>query len=140
MSTGFKLKKLVKELAELNSNNSDSGPSKAAINLQNAIDETRSVWEFEKSSLQLDLESTESEYGIVKNQLERTMEIANAEKARNAAGVSSNDLAKTELARLDIERQLLQLRSRLAGIKKSLDWMAKFEETVLKQSESVLER
>ncbi len=133
MSIGFKLKKLIKDLAELNANNSESGASKAAINLKNAIDETRSVWDFEKSSLQLDLETTESEYGIVKNQLERTIEIAIAEKARNAAGVSSNDLAKTELSSLEIERQLLQLRSRLASFKKSLDWMARFEETVLKQ-------
>ncbi len=133
MSIGFKLKKLIKDLAELNANNSESGASKAAINLKNAIDETRSVWDFEKSSLQLELETTESEYGIVKNQLERTIEIAIAEKSRYVAGVSSNDLAKTELSSLEIERQLLQLRSRLASFKKSLDWMARFEETVLKQ-------
>ncbi len=138
MSIGFKLKKLVKDLAELNANYSESGTSKAAINLQNAIDETRSVWDFEKTSLQSDLETTESEYGIVKNQLEHTMEIAMAEKARHAAGVTSNDLAKTELSKLEIERQLLQIRSRLASIKKSLDWINKFEETVQKRSESVL--
>ena len=130
MSIGFKLKRLVKDLAELNTSDSDSTPSKAAINLQNAIDETRSVWDYEKTSLQLDLETTESEFGIVKNQLERTTEIVIAEKARIAAGVSPNDLAKTELSKLEIERQLLQIRSRLASIKKSLDWMAKFEESV----------
>ena len=44
MSIGFKLKKLIKDLDELNANNLDLGASKAAINLQNAIDETRSVW------------------------------------------------------------------------------------------------
>lgn len=145
MSIGFKLKKLIKDLAELNANNLnannlDLGASKAAINLQNAIDETRSVWDFEKSSLQLDLETTESEYGIVKNQLESTHQIAVAERARNAAGVTSNDLAKTELSILNIERQLLQIRSRLASFKKSLDWMEKFEDSVLKRSEPVLER
>jgi hypothetical protein len=135
MSIGFKLKKLIKDLTELNDNHSDSGPSKAAINLQNAIDETRSVWDFEKTSLELDLETTESEYGIVKNQLERSMEIAKAEKERYAAGVASNEIAKTEFSTLEIQRQLLQLRSRLASIKKSLDWMSKFEETVLKRPE-----
>ena len=122
MNIGFKLKGLMRQKEEEQS-------IKGLEKVKSEIEETKSVWEFEKSSLESELESAESEYQLVTKQLEQSKEQLDIQKAKMDAGASSDaqfNYSKAEVTKSEVERQLLQLRSRMTTIKKSIDWMENF--------------
>lgn len=122
MNIGFKLKGLMRQLEGEQS-------IKGATKVKSEIEETKSVWEFEKSSLKSELESVEDEYELVTKQLFEANEQVNIQRARVNAGTSADgklECSKAEVAKSEVERQLLQLRSRMTTLKKSIDWMENF--------------
>ena len=122
MNIGFKLKGLMRQLEGEQS-------IKGATKVKSEIEETKAVWEFEKSSLESELESTESEYQLVTKQLEQAIQQVDIQQARVNAGTSADaqlNYSKAEVSKSEVERQLLQLRSRMTTIKKSIDWMENF--------------
>ena len=128
MEVGFRLRKLLQDLVDEKSKDQDPNSSKVANELQNRIDETRAVWDFEKSTFESDLGSAQSEFNIVKEQLENAMELLKLESTKFSSGVgSSAELAKTKQSKSEAELQLLQIRSHIASVKKSLEWMENFQ-------------
>ncbi len=122
MNIGFKLKGLMRQLEGEQS-------IKGATKVKSEIEETKAVWEFEKSSLESELESAESEYQLVTKQLDQAQEQVVIQLARVNHGTSRDgklDYSKAEVAKSEVERQLLQLRSRMTTLKKSIDWMENF--------------
>lgn len=116
INIGFKLKGLMRQLDEEQS-------IKGAAKVKSEIEETKSVWEFEKSSLKSELASAESEYQLVTKQLEQ------AKQASVNAGTSADaplNYSKAEVAKSEVERQLLQIRSRMTTLRKSIEWMENF--------------
>jgi len=123
MTIGFKLKNLYRELEDERKNSSDATLSKDAKALQNAIDENKALWEFEKSALESALETAKSEYEIVEKQLEHELTLVNATKKGEGTFI---EITRAEVAKSETERQLHQLRSRVATLKKSIIWMDDF--------------
>jgi hypothetical protein len=128
MNIGFKIKGLTRQLEE-------EKTTKGLAKVKSEIEETKVVWEFEKSSLQSELESVESEYQLVTKQLEQARQQVDIQQGRintgTYAGTSADaqlNYSKAEVAKSEVERQLLQLRSRMSTIKKSIDWMENFFE------------
>ncbi len=122
MNIGFKLKGLMRQLEGEQS-------IKGATKVKSEIEETKAVWEFEKSSLESELESAESEYQLVTKQLVQAIQQVDIQQARVNAGTSADaqlNFSKAEVSKSEVERQLLQLRSRMTTIKKSIDWMENF--------------
>jgi hypothetical protein len=122
MNIGFKLKGLMRQLEGEQS-------IKGLAKVKSEIEETKAVWEFEKSSLQSELESVEAEYQLVTKQLDQAREQVDIQLARVNAGTSADgklDYSKAEVTKSEVERQLLQLRSRMTTLKKSIEWMENF--------------
>lgn len=132
ITIGFRLKQLLKELADENAINQISNPSRRAIQLQSSIDETRAVWDFEKLQFKNNLDLIDMEQKLVQRQLENATEAIDVQKNLVSKGAASkSDVSKAEDQRSEIDRQLLQLSSRWANLKQSFDWMNEFEKASL---------
>jgi len=132
ITIGFRLKQLLKDLADENAINQIPNPSRRAIQLQSSIDETRAGWDFEKLQFKNNLDVIDKEQKLVQRQLENATEVLDQTKVLFSQGASSkSELSKVEDQRSEIERQLLQLSSRWANLKQSFDWMNEFEKASL---------
>lgn len=132
ITIGFRLKQLLKELADENAINQIPNPSRRAIQLQSSIDETRAGWDFEKLQFKNNLDLIDMEQKLVQRQLENATEAIDVQKNLVSKGAASkSDVSKAEDQRSEIERQLLQLSSRWANLKQSFDWMNEFEKASL---------
>jgi type II secretory pathway pseudopilin PulG len=132
ITIGFRLKQLLKELADENAINQIPNPSRRAIQLQSSIDETRAVWDFEKLQFKNNLDVIDKEQRLVERQLENATEAIDIQKNLASKGAANKtDVSKAEDQRSEIERQLLQLSSRWANLKQSFDWMNEFEKASL---------
>ena len=132
ITIGFRLKQLLKELADENAINQIPNPSQRAIQLQSSIDETRAGWDFEKLQFKNNLDLIDMEQKLVQRQLENATEAIDVQKNLVSKGAASkSDVSKAEDQRSEIERQLLQLSSRWANLKQSFDWMNEFEKASL---------
>jgi hypothetical protein len=142
ITIGFRLKQLLRELADENAINQIPNPSRRAIQLQSSIDETRAVWDFEKLQFKNNLDAIDMEQKLVQRQLENATEALDQTKVLFSRGASSkSELSKVEDQRSEIERQLLQLSSRWANLKQSFDWMNEFEKASLSpQDKDVITR
>ncbi|MCY2978551.1 MAG: hypothetical protein NTU79_07810 [Planctomycetota bacterium] len=132
ITIGFRLKQLLKELADENAINQIPNPSRRAIQLQSSIDETRAGWDFEKLQFKNNLDVIDKEQKLVQRQLENATEAIDVQKNLASKGAANKaDVSKAEDQRSEIERQLLQLSSRWANLKQSFDWMNEFEKASL---------
>lgn len=132
MAIGFRLKKLLKDLADEHDKFGEPSTSKLAKSLQIAIEETRTVWEFEKSSLVDELDIAQSEYEIVSQQLANALNQLKRRSLEVSSGsASTSEVTEIEQTKSEIERQMLQIRSRIVVGKRSLQWMEHFEQNSL---------
>jgi len=132
IAIGFRLKQLLKDLADENAIDQFPNPSRRAIQLQSSIDETRAGWDFEKLQFKNNLDLIDMEQKLVQRQLENATEAIDVQKNLVSKGAASkSDVSKAEDQRSEIERQLLQLSSRWANFKQSFDWMNEFEKASL---------
>ncbi len=132
IAIGFRLKQLLKDLADENAIDQIPNPSRRAIQLQSSIDETRAGWDFEKLQFKNNLDVIDKEQKLVQRQLENATEAFDQTKVLASKGAANNsDVSKAEDQRSEIERQLLQLSSRWANLKQSFDWMNEFEKASL---------
>jgi len=132
ITIGFRLKQLLKELADENAISQIPNPSLRAIQLQSSIEETRAGWDFEKLQFKNNLDVIDKEQKLVQRQLENATEAIDVQKNLVSKGAASkSDVSKAEDQRSEIERQLLQLSSRWANLKQSFDWMNEFEKASL---------
>ncbi len=131
MAVGLKLKKLVRDLERARENLGNSHPS--VLVLENAIPETKTIWDFERQTLQTELESVVSEMKVVQKQSRLTIDKKNRQEQRFSQGAGSvEESSDAERAVLAAERDLLQLEFRMRSTKNALQWMDNFEEKFLK--------
>lgn len=133
MAVGLKLKKLIRDLERARENLGNAHPS--LIFLENAIPETKTIWDFERQMLQTELESVVSEMKVVQKQSALAIDKKKRQEQRLAQGMGSvEESSDSERAVLAAERDLLQLEFRMRSTKNALQWMDNFEEKFLKST------
>ncbi len=133
MSVGLKLKKLIRDLNRARETLGAKHPT--LTTLEDAFEETKSLWDFERQALLTELESIESEMTIVGKQLSLARDKANRQKERSTQGAGSvSESAEAELGVLTPQREMLQLENKVRTTRNALDWMASFEQKFLKPS------
>ena len=107
------------------------------------MDESKTVWDFERQTLLTELEAIESEMAVVLKQQNLAIDQQERQNAMFANGSSSQeDLTIAERNVLSAERDLLQVRFRINSAKNAIEWANDLEEKnfkALRQAPATLE-
>ena len=137
MAAGSKLKKLIRELERTSEKLGKSHPIVIALKneVDDEIEDTKTIWDMERQKLATDLESVEAEMIVVEKQIAIVNQKRAHQEQRVERGAASvKDSFSIESAVLDAERDMLKLKYRRQSTQNAMDWMLKFEEKYLKSN------